>query len=182
MKILTIAGSLRKDSLNKKLLNNASSVALKKGTKITNIDLLDYDAPLYSGDIEEKQGVPASITRLKKQFDTADAVIIASPEYNFSASGVLKNIIDWLSRTPKQPFKKKHILLMSASPSMVGGNRGLWALRVPLEALGAFVYPEMFSLANAHMTFDKKGVIKDEQLLKTLKSNVESFVTHVTGN
>ena len=78
--------------------------------------------------------------------------------------GVLKNLIDWVSRSRPQPFHERHGLLLSASPSMVGGNRGLWALRVPLEHLGARIFPDMFSLAQAHQAFDDDGRIADPQL------------------
>ena len=90
--------------------------------------------------------------------------MIASPEYNASMPGVLKNAIDWVSRFRPQPFNELHGLLMSASPSMVGGNRGLWALRVPFEHLGARIYPDMFSLAQAHKAFDGDGRLADEAL------------------
>ena len=83
--------------------------------------------------------------------------MIASPEYNASMPGVLKNAIDWTSRHRPQPFHARHALLLSASPSMLGGNRSLWALRVPLEHLGTRVYPDMFSLAQAHTAFDERA-------------------------
>ena len=88
--------------------------------------------------------------------------MIASPEYNASMPGVLKNVIDWVSRFRPQPFNGRQGLLLSASPSMAGGNRGLWALRIPLEHLGARVYPDMFSLAQAHEAFDAEGRIANE--------------------
>ena len=94
----------------------------------------------------------------------SDAFVIASPEYNFSMPGFLKNSIDWVSRFSPQPFNERHGLLMSASPSMAGGNRGLWALRMPLEHLGSRVYPDMFSLARSHQAFDPAGRIADEEL------------------
>jgi chromate reductase, NAD(P)H dehydrogenase (quinone) len=179
MKLLALAGSIRKDSLNKKLLAIAGDVAGKKGATVTVVDLADFEMPLYSGDIEEKQGIPAAANKLKELFNNVDGVIISAPEYNYSVSGVLKNAFDWMSRIRPQPFKQKHILLMSASPSVVGGNRGLWALRIPLEGLGAFVYPEMFSLAVAHEAFDTTGGLKDSNLFNLLQSNVDGFVTHI---
>lgn len=87
--------------------------------------------------------------------------MISSPEYNASMPGVLKNVIDWVSRASPQPFDGHHALLLSASPSMVGGNRSLWSLRVPLEHLGVRVYPGMFSLAQAHTAYDEYGRIAD---------------------
>jgi len=176
LKLLAFAGSLRKESLNKKLLAIACDIARKKGAEVKLIELSEFAMPLYDGDIEEKQGIPASASKLKDLFNNVDGVIISAPEYNYSTSGTLKNTIDWVSRIKPQPFKQKQMLLMSASPSMVGGNRGLWSLRMPLEALGAFVYPEMFSLSIAHEAFDPKGQLKDVNLYKILETNVEGFV------
>src|SRR3712207_6206509 len=90
--------------------------------------------------------------------------------------GALKNAIDWVSRYRPQPFHARHALLMSASPSMAGGNRGLWALRVPLEHLGARVFPDMFSLAQAHQAFDGDGQIANAQLRAWFEHNVVAFM------
>ena len=71
--------------------------------------------------------------------------------------GLLKNTVDWVSRYQPQPFNERSGLLLSAPPSMVGGNRGVWTLRIPFEHLGARIYPDMFSLAQAHNAFDDEG-------------------------
>ena len=89
---------------------------------------------------------------------------------------MLKNAIDWVSRYTPQPFNEHHGLLLSASPSMIGGNRGLWALRVPLEHLGARIYPNMFSLAQAHRAFTDEGGISNEQLQERFDANIVSFM------
>ena len=96
--------------------------------------------------------------------------------------GVLKNAIDWVSRFRPQPFNERHGLLLSASPSMVGGNRGLWALRVPFEHLGARLYPDMFSLAQAHQAFDGDGRIANEQLQERFDDNVANFMDLVEAS
>ena len=101
---------------------------------------------------------------------------MSSPEYNASVPGVLKNAIDWVSRYRPQPFNELHGLLLSASPSMVGGNRGLWALRIPLEHLGARVYPDMFSLAQAHNALADDGRIANEQLHERFENNIANFM------
>jgi chromate reductase len=95
---------------------------------------------------------------------------------------VLKNSIDWVSRFSPQPFNERHGLLMSASPSMMGGNRGLWALRVPLEHLGARVYPDMFSLARAHQAFDDDGHIADPQLQQRFEQTITAFMDLVEAS
>ena len=108
--------------------------------------------------------------------------MIAAPEYNFSMPGVLKNAIDWVSRLSPQPFNERHGLLMSASPSMGGGNRGLWALRIPLEHLGARMYPDMFSLAQAHTAFDVEGRIANQQLQDRFEANIVNFMDQVEAS
>ena len=105
-----------------------------------------------------------------------DALVIAAPEYNGSLCGVVKNAIDWASRKRPQPFNAKHALLLSASPSMAGGNRGVWALRVPLEHLGARVYPDMFSLAQAHQAFDANGGLINAKLQERLDQTIAQFM------
>ena len=89
---------------------------------------------------------------------------VASPEYNMSMPALVKNAIDWLSRTKPMPLRGKNALLLSASQGLVGGNRGLWALRVPLEVLGVHVYPDMFSLATAQNAFSEGGGINSAGL------------------
>ena len=96
--------------------------------------------------------------------------------------GLLKNVIDWVSRAKPQPFNERHGLLLSASPSMVGGNRGLWSLRVPLEHLGARIYPDMFSLAQAHRAFDESGKIANEQLRERFTATIGKFVDLVEAS
>ena len=93
--------------------------------------------------------------------------------------GMLKNVIDWVSRFRPQPFNERHALLMSASPSMAGGNRGLWSLRVPLEHLGSPVFPNMFSLAMAHQAFNNEGDIINPTLTKRFEENIIAFVNLV---
>ena len=99
--------------------------------------------------MEKAQGIPKGAEELKRRLVNCDALIVSSLD-NGSMPGAVKNLIDWTSRFRPQPFDGKQGLLMSASPSMVGGNRGLWALRIPFEHLGARIYPDMFSLAQAH--------------------------------
>ena len=106
----------------------------------------------------------------------SDAFIIASPEYNASMPGHLKNAIDWVSRIRPQPFNGRQGMLISASPSMAGGNRGLWSLRVPLEHLGARLYPDMFSLAQAHQAFDPAGRLSAPVLQERFDRTIECFL------
>src|SRR5687768_4561398 len=104
----------------------------------------------------------------------SDGFIIASPEYNASMPGTIKNLIDWTSRFRPQPFDGRHGLLLSASPSLAGGSRGLWSLRVPLEHLGARIFPDMFSLAMAHKALEGDE-IADQLLRARFERNVQAF-------
>jgi chromate reductase, NAD(P)H dehydrogenase (quinone) len=138
--------------------------------------MADFDCPSYDGDAEASDGVPVGAQRLHERLVAADAFVIASPEYNASMPGVLKNAIDWVSRVRPQPFNGRQGLLLSASPSMAGGNRGLWSLRIPLEHLGARVYPDMFSLAQAHEALDDGGRIANATLQQRFEATIECFL------
>jgi len=176
VRVLIFAASLRAGSLNDRLASLAATVAAEKGGVVDRAAMADFDCPSYDGDVEGRGEFPAGAQRLHERLVTADAFVIASPEYNASMPGVLKNVIDWVSRIRPQPFNGRQGLLLSASPSMVGGNRGLWSLRVPLEHLGARVYPDMFSLAQAHEAFDAHGRIANATLQLRFEQTVECFL------
>jgi chromate reductase, NAD(P)H dehydrogenase (quinone) len=176
VRVLVFAASLRQGSLNDRLASLAARVIADKGGTPDLAAMLEFDCPAYDGDVERDEGVPAGAEQLRDRLAGADAFMIASPEYNASFPGVLKNIIDWVSRIRPQPFNGKQGMLLSASPSMVGGNRGLWALRVPLEHLGARVYPDMFSLAQAHEAFDASGRIGNATLQSRFETTIECFL------
>ena len=176
MNLFLMAASLRADSVNKKLANLCNRL-LSSEHKIDHANMADFDAPLYSGDIETV-GIPENINNFVARMKRTDKIIISSPEYNYSIPGTLKNIIDWVSRVRPMPWKGADIMLMSASPSLVGGNRGLWHARVPLEGCGAFVYPEMFSLADAYNAFDEEGNFKDQQLQSRFTKLLNDFLSH----
>src|ERR1700722_14157917 len=98
-RILAFAGSTRKDSYNKRLVRIAAQGAEAAGAKVTIIDLADFPMPLYDGDLEQSAGQPEHGVRLKKLLTESDGLLLASPEYNSSYSAVLKNSIDWVSRS-----------------------------------------------------------------------------------
>lgn len=175
-KILILPASLRRASLNRKLGDLAASILTSQGHTVDLADMTEFDTPSYNGDVESADGIPTGAVELKKRILENDAFIIVSPEYNGSIPGNLKNTIDWVSRFRPSPFTKKNMLLMSASPSMSGGNMGLWHLRVPLEKLGARVYPAMFSLAVANKAFTEEGKIADEALAGRLEKMMEEFL------
>ena len=176
LKVLVFAASLRAESLNHKLATLATRIAEQNGATVDMASMRDFDVPSYDGDLEVARGIPAGAQDLRRRLTENDAFIIASPEYNGSMPGLLKNLIDWASRFRPQPFDGRHGLLLSASPSLAGGNRGLWALRVPLEHLGARVFPDMFSLAMAEKAF-ASGDIADPTLRARFEKNLQSFLS-----
>jgi chromate reductase len=183
VKVLVFGASLRHDSLNVRLASTAAEVIRAKGGTADFATMADFDCPSFDQDLEGPgQPLPLGAERLRERLVAADAFVIAAPEYNASMSGALKNIIDWTSRFKPQPFNGRQGFLMSASPAMGGGNRGLWALRIPLEHLGARVYPDMYSLAQAHQAFDANGTIADEMLRKRFESTLDCFLDFVEAS
>lgn len=180
--IVVLAGSLRKDSCNKKIAKIAAKSAEDAGAQVTYIDLADYPMPLYDGDIEESQGIPSNGLKLKVIFEAADGFIIASPEYNSSISAVLKNTIDWVSRQkdkdekPLSAYTDKTALLLSASPGALGGLRGLVHLRSLLSNINVYVLPGQKTISNAYEAFDDKGHLKKESDLKSVDNLVIKFI------
>ena len=176
IRVLVFAASLRRASLNERLAALAGVIVEEQGGAADRAAMADFDCPSYNGDVERENGVPVGAQRLRERLLAADAFIIASPEYNASMPGFLKNAIDWVSRIRPQPFNGRQGMLLSASPSMAGGNRGLWSLRVPLEHLGARVYPDMFSLAQAHEAFDAAGRIATPVLQERFDRTIGCFL------
>jgi chromate reductase, NAD(P)H dehydrogenase (quinone) len=176
LKVLVFAASLRAESLNKKLAALAARVAEQAGAIVDHASMRDFEVPLYDGDLESREGIPPGAQELRRRLLQSDAFIISSPEYNASMPGTIKNLIDWTSRFRPQPFDSRHGLLISASPSLAGGNRGLWALRMPLEHLGARIYPDMFSLAMAHKALEGDA-IADTALRARFEKNLQAFLS-----
>jgi chromate reductase, NAD(P)H dehydrogenase (quinone) len=168
-RILAFAGSARRDSLNKKLARVATEAARAAGADVTYLDLQDYPMPLYHGDLEAAEGMPANAARLRELFMQHDALLIASPENNSSVSALLKNTLDWLSRSIADgkgdnsglaPYRDKVAALMAASPGAFGGVRGLSHLRQILATLGVTVLGTQLALPRAHEAFDDAGALR----------------------
>jgi len=175
LRILVFAASMRAESFNRRLAAIADGMLQNAGAHTRLVAFRDFAVPAYNGDVETRAGIPAGAHALKEALDECDAFVISSPEYNGSVPGTLKNLIDWTSRFRPQPFAQHNALLMSASTSRYGGNRGLWALRVPLEVLGVHVFPSMFSLAMANESLDAEG-IADDGLRDRLEALIGDFL------
>lgn len=182
VRLLVFGASLREGSLNDKLASLAASVAKQKGASIERATMQQFDCPPYDLDVELSAGIPPGAQALHDKLKSVDGFMIASPEYNASMPGILKNTIDWVSRFRPQPFNGKQAFLMAASPSMTGGKVGLWALRQPLEHLGVRTYPDMFALAQAHTAFDDGGRIADGRLQSWFESTIECFIDLVEAS
>jgi chromate reductase len=176
LRFLIFSASLRTDSLNTRLARLAAHAIEKHGAIADFAEMKEFDCPSFNQDMELKKIIPPGAEQFLKRLTSNDAIIISSPEYNASMPGYLKNVIDWVSRFRPQPFNERHVLLMSASPSMAGGNRGLWSLRIPFEHLGARVFPDMFSLAMAHQAFNTAGEIINTNLAQRFENTVEKFM------
>jgi chromate reductase, NAD(P)H dehydrogenase (quinone) len=182
VRFLVLSASLRAASLNTRLAELAARTIEGYGGIVDRARMAEFDCPSYNGDDEERLGRPAAAEEMNRRLAACDAFVIASPEYNASLPGVLKNAVDWVSRCDPQPFNERHGLLLSASPSMSGGNRGLWTLRVPFEHLGARMYPDMFSLAQAHKAFAQDGGLADGRLQERFEGNVANFMDLVEAS
>lgn len=173
IKILAFAGSARRDSWNKKLINHAVTSAQNAGAQVTLIELADYPLALYDGDLEAASGVPENALKLKTLFKSHDALLIAAPEYNSSVTPLLKNTLDWISRewqgeSGLVPYRGKIAAIMATSPGQFGGMRMLPHLRQILNTLGVLVLPGQLSVPNAEKAFDETGKLKSTERLDEL--------------
>jgi chromate reductase len=166
-KILAFAGSAKKKSFNRKLLQIAASGAREAGATVTEIDLADYPMPIISEDLERDEGIPENARKFKKLLLEHDALMIASPEYNSAFSPLLKNVIDWASRTesgdepPLAAYQGKIATIMAASPGPLGGLRGLVFPRMLLGNIGVTVLPDQQTIPQAFKAFNDDGSLID---------------------
>jgi chromate reductase len=173
VRVLGIAGSLRKGSLNRALLRVAQELA-PEGMTLETFDLAAV--PLYDGDVEAK-GDPAGVAALKQAIRDADGVLMATPEYNHGVPGVMKNAVDWASRPPQgSALDRKPVGIIGASPGMTGSARGQSQLRQAFEFTNSFCMPQPELLVfRAHEKFDPDGRLIDEATAKYLTRYLTAF-------
>ncbi len=167
--VLGISGSLRKQSTNTMALRNAQKLAPED----MRLEIADIsDIPLYNADLHAL-GEPPSVTALKRQIREADAVLIASPEYNFSIPAVLKNVLDWVSRPPDPPFNEKPVAIMGAAPGPVGTARAQYHLRQVLVFMNTFTLnkPEVF-INHSAQKFNAEGELTDQQTAQFIRDQL----------
>jgi len=163
MNVLGISGSLRQGSFNTMALRAAQKLA-PAGMEIGIADISRI--PLYNDDVR-LAGEPAAVKELKAQVRAADAILLVSPEYNFSVPGVLKNVLDWMSRPPEPPFDGKVVAIMGAGGGPLGTARAQYDLRKILVYMNTFTVnkPEVF-IGNAQTKFNAQGELTDEPTAK----------------
>ena len=174
MRILGISGSLRARSFNTALLHAAQSLA---GGDVQIDAATLHGIPLYDGDVEAA-GLPDAVQRFRARISAADALLIVTPEYNYSMSGVLKNAIDWASRPPDQPFRGKPVAIAGASAGGFGTARAQYHLRqmcVYLDML-PLNKPEVF-VSSAHQKVDAEGRLSDEPSRAAIRALLEALAT-----
>ncbi|MEO0343980.1 MAG: NADPH-dependent FMN reductase [Pseudomonadota bacterium] len=169
--LLLISGSLRKESFNTKLLH---VIARAYGGLS---ELADLNLPLFNEDLEaELDGVPTEVQKLSDQIKAAEAVIIASPEYNKNLTGVLKNALDWVSRTKGGPWKDKPVALVGASPGREGAARAMHSVVLAIKPFQPRLIsgPELH-IAAAHSEFAQDGTLPNERYMATIEAIVQNL-------
>lgn len=173
-RVVGIAGSLRRGSYNRALLQAARELAPER----LQLEIHDIDeVPLYDADLEA-EGVPLGVARLREAIGAADGLLIATPEYNHGVPGVMKNVIDWLSRPPGESvLAAMPAAIVGASPGMTGTARGQSQLRQAFVFTNTpvMLQPEVL-VARAHEKFDDEGRLTDESTRRHLRGFLEAFV------
>jgi chromate reductase, NAD(P)H dehydrogenase (quinone) len=178
--IIGLAGSMRRESWNVRLLRAAASVA-PAGVRVKIESLRDI--PLYDGDLEREHGVPPTVERLKDRIAASDALLLATPEYNNSLPGTFKNAIDWLTRPPRdiaRVFGERPVALIGATPG-AGGTRFAQAAWLPvLRTLGTRPwFGAQLYVARAPEAFDESGELSDPELRERLTRFMAGFAAFV---
>ena len=180
-KILAFSGSVRRDSLNDKLVRVAAEIAKNLGAEVTVVSPEEMRFPIFSQDLEDEDGIPVRVRDLRRKMIQHHALLIASPEYNSSITPQLKNVIDWCSREDGEDpgliaYRGKTAALISASPGALGGLRGLRHVREILGNIGVMVVPDQFALSSAHEAFDAQDALVDPRQRGRLERVVAALV------
>lgn len=181
MKVLVIAGSLRSGSFNRKLSKLAAAHLREKGHEVDELDLRQVEMPIYDGDLESASGLPEGARAFRARIAAAQAIFLASPEYNNGVPGGMKNAIDWASRGPDQPLKGKVVALAGASPGAYGTTRALTAWRMIFRLVDAFVIPPELALPSANKAFDADGALLEDRPKRQLAAVLDELIRVATA-
>lgn len=163
VRILAFAGSARRESLNKQLLAAGVAATQAGGGEVTVVDFKALPIPLYEGDLEEAEGIPANAQKLIDLIRQHQGLLVASPEYNSQMTPLLKNVLDWCTRADENPLEGKVAAVVSASPGMFGGVRSMTLCRQLLLHLGCHVIPVQCIVPRAHEAFAADGTLREER-------------------
>ena len=172
MRILAFSGSTRRDSFNQRLVAIAATAAADAGSETTLVSLNELPMPLYDADLEATEGLPETARSFRNLLKAADGILIASPEYNGGMSAVLKNAIDWSTRSdptcgkeePLIAWRGKVVGIMACSPGRLGGLRGLTHVRTILSGLGSLIVPDQVAVPGVHELFGTGKTLSNEHL------------------
>ncbi len=174
--LLGISGSLRKSATNRRLIAEAARLF-----DPATFTIADLNLPLYDGDTEESAGIPQTVQRLADQIADADAVVISTPEYNSALSGVLKNALDWVSRTNGKPWQHKPVALMSAAAGRAGGARALSSLRLCMAPFQPRIVPgPEILLAASGNAFGENGQLTNDRTVNGLQDLMDNLKREIT--
>lgn len=179
-KLIGIAGSLRSGSYNAALLRTTKTL-MPSDAELEIVSIKGI--PLYDGDIENNEGIPSIVASLKSKIADCDGLLLATPEYNHSIPGVMKNAIDWLSRPPEdvpKVFHHKPIAIIGATPGGFGTLLAQDAWLPVLRALGTKPwFGGRLLIAHAGSVFNNAGELTDEKIKSQLQKFTEGFVTFI---
>jgi chromate reductase len=178
-RVLALAGSMRAESFNRKLVRAAAAIAGEAGAEIDLAELRELALPVYDGDLEASSGLPEAVVRFQERIRRAEGLLFACPEYNNSIAGAFKNAIDWASRPPGNPFPNKVAAIMGASTGAGGTIRAMMHLRLVLASRGVWVVPAQATIAHAASAFDESGALKDATLHKQVATAVQQLLLQI---
>lgn len=181
MRLFAVAGSLRAQSYNRKLIAVAAELARAHGADVELGDFRAYCPPNYDGDVEAAQGLPAQALALVAAIEAADGLMIATPEYNRSVPGPLKNAFDWVSRLKPYRLQGKPVLLLGATSGKAAAANGIAALRNTLDFQGARLFADSFGLAHGAQAFAADGRLADAATRERLANLIGAFVDDIVA-
>ena len=179
VRILAVSGSLRQESLNRKLLDAGVEALRARGAEVDVLDLNTVTMPLYSQDIEDAEGLPPGALEFKRRIAAADGLLFAVPEYNASVPGGFKNALDWASRGTEDVLRGKIGAIMSASPGGFGGIRMNAHLRQIMRSLGVLAIYDQVTLSRAHEAFDEHGKLQSQHMVHQVETVAERLIEEV---